>query len=113
MHVDQRLLDQQPTHAVAEEQNRPRLDPVSLDPDGLEQLARLLDKCASVPPVDCGRVVLVQEDARLGDGLRKIIAEPEASLRSGRSAPGIPRVDGIVLASRVQAVDGNDAGTVP
>ena len=39
----------------------------------------------------------------------EIVAEPEAALRTCGRAPGVPRIDGITLASRIQAMDGNNA----
>ena len=44
--------------------------------------------------------------------LWQIIAEPETSLRTGRFAPRIPSMVAVVLASRIQAVDGDDTSRV-
>jgi hypothetical protein len=67
---------------------------------------------APVVSIDCRGIIIVKEDARLRYEVRKIVAEPEASLGTGRLAPCIPCVVGITLASRVQAVDGKETGSV-
>jgi len=94
---------------MAQKQDGPGLDIVPLNPDRLKQLVRLANECVFVFPVYGRRVILVKEDSCIGDILGKIVAEPEASLRSSRRAPCIPGVSIVVLATRIQAVDGEDA----
>jgi hypothetical protein len=82
---------------------------VSLHAYLLKQFVRFIYECISTLPISRSRVILVEEDSRFGNGLREVVAEPEASLRSGRRAPCVPRVVDIILASKTQAMDGNNA----
>lgn len=110
MCIDERSLYQYPAHAVAQKQNRPRLDFFSLYSYGLKQFARFANERILITPIYCCRVVLSEKDARFGEVLRQVTAEPEASLGTRRSAPRIPSVVTAILASWIQAMNGDDAG---
>ena len=109
MCINQRLLDQQSTYTVPQKQNRPGLRVVSLYPYRLEKFVRFINECILILPIDCRRVVFVKEDSRFSRILGEFVLEPDAAPGPRRCAPGFPSVVNVILASRIQAVDGDDA----
>lgn len=68
MRINERLLDQDAAHAVAEEQDGRIFHAPALDPDGFEEFIGLADEGVLVFAKGRGCVVLVEEDARVGEG---------------------------------------------
>lgn len=93
---------------MAQKQNRTRLDAVPVYSYGLKQFVRFAYECIPIFPIDRCGVILIEKDTRFRDMLGQVVAEPEAPLGTGRFAPCIPGVVAIVLASRIQTVDGDD-----
>lgn len=94
---------------MSEKQNGPGLDIVALDPNRFEQFVGFPNECVFVLSVYRRGVVFVEKDSRIGNVLWKVFAEPEVPLGPGGRAPGVPGVGSVVLAARVQTMDGKDA----
>lgn len=110
--IDQRLLDQKATHAMAKEQDRPCLCMFSFDPDCFEKLAGFADERVAIFAVDCRCVIPVEEDPWLFDALGKVVTEPKSTIFSRWCPPRVPSMVFGVLASWVQTVHGDDATLV-
>ena len=94
---------------MSEKQNRPGLDIVALDPNRFEQFVGLADECVFVLSVYRRGVVFVEKYSRFGDVFWKVFAKPEVPLGPRGRAPSVPGVGSVVLAARIQTVDGEDA----
>jgi hypothetical protein len=80
---------------------------VPCDAQPLQQRAARINKALLVRP-EHGRVILIQKDARVREVVGEVVAQPQASLKTGWFTPRVPSMVLKLLVSRVQPVDGND-----